>query len=74
MDDQTTVWMCIYIASCGPFVLDGGPFSSYTFLLCKTVSYRELAESKLHVNDKWNNQIRAELLKASYLPLNSQAC
>lgn len=42
--------------------------------LAKTVSYRELAESKLLVNDKWNNQIRAELLKASYLPLNSQAC
>lgn len=39
---------------------------SFPFLF--SISYRELALSKLSASDKWSNPIRAELLKASYLP------
>ena len=69
MDGQTASCVSSCTAGCCPFVQDVGPTRTFS----ETISYRELARSKLSASDKWSNPIRAELLKASYLPLGSQA-
>lgn len=69
MDGQTASCVSSCTAGCCPFVRDVGPTRTFS----ETISYRELAPSKLSASDKWSNPIRAELLKASYLPLGSQA-
>lgn len=70
MDDQTA--SCVSSGTEGCSICSGRTLL-YSLIFSKTISYRVLALSKLSASDKWSNPIRAELLKASYLPLDSQA-